>query len=217
MSDQEDIVEINYVPDDEPKPEEKEKPKKASKKKSTSSVKKLQKQIDEQGEILVKVSKERDEWQDKYLRSLAEVDNFRKRIKKEKEEYQKYVLADFILGLLEVYDNFERALKAGDPEEDGKKSIVSGVEMIFRQLSELLKKNNVEEIDALGERFDPNIHQALSKEECDNIEEPVVLEVYQKGFTYKGKLLRPALAKVAIPHKEEPVKETEENETSEDE
>jgi molecular chaperone GrpE len=74
--------------------------------------------------------------------------------------------------------------------------------MIYKQLMDLLKKNNVEEIDALGKVFDPTIHQALSKEEREQINELVVIEVYQKGFKYNDKLLRPTLAKVAVPKEE---------------
>jgi molecular chaperone GrpE len=135
------------------------------------------------------------------------MDNFRKRVKKEKDEFQKYALADFLLGLLEVLDNLERALKSRGSAEmqnapsvsSSEKSIISGVEMIHKQLLDILKRNCVEEIDALGKNFDPNIHQALSKEEREGISVPIVLEVYQKGFMYNGKLLRAALTKVAVP------------------
>ncbi len=211
MSDQGDIVEISYVPDEpgEGVPEEHEehpeKPKKSAGRKKNETAKKIQKKLKEQEEVIAKVVEERDDFKDKYLRSLAEVDNFRKRVKKEKEEYQKYVLGDFILGLLEVFDNMERALKASSSTKPGAvtsedvTSIVSGVQMIFKQLGDLLKKNNVSEVDALGKEFDPNLHQALSKVEQEGIDHQEVVEVYQKGFNYNGKLLRPALVKVAIP------------------
>ncbi len=215
MTNQGDIVEISYVPDEDEHnggdeaavhhvEEAKEKPAKSTTKKK-SSTKKLQKKIDQLEEALETRTGERDDFRDKYLRSLAEVDNFRKRIKKEKEEFQKYVLGDFILGLLEVVDNFERALKAKMNTENtnDEKSIISGVEMIYKQMMDLLKKNNVQEIDAQGKTFDPNIHQALSREEKEGIDDPIVLEVYQKGFNYNNKLLRPALVKVAVPIQEE--------------
>jgi molecular chaperone GrpE len=228
-----DVVEISYVPDDEdiePEiPPHKAKPHKTGTKKKSAapSVKKLQKKLEEQQEIMEKVVKERDDFKDKYLRSLAEVDNFRKRVNKEKEEFRKYVLGDFILGLLEVVDNLERALKAKAPGgksgtdttvKEDEKSIVSGVEMIYKQMMDFLRKNNVEEIDSLGKIFDPNMHQALSKDEREGITEPVVLEVYQRGFTYNGKLLRPSLVKVAMPleeKKEEEISAEGENETGE--
>lgn len=220
MSDQGDIVEITYVPDEEemtneePIVEEEQKDtghahghSHRSGKKSGS--KKANKRIQELEEDVENLQKERDDLKDKYLRTLAEVDNFRKRMKKEKEEFQKYVLGDFILGLLEVFDNFERALKSQESQSaNDAQSIISGVEMIYKQLVDMLKKNNVQEIDALGKHFDPNIHQALSKDERDDISDPVILEVYQKGFTYHGKLLRPTLARVAVPKEPEPEPET---------
>ena len=215
--DQDDVVEISYVPDegglDEEVPEE-PKMKKASPKKKSAVAKKIQKRLNELEASVESITKEKDEFKDKYLRSLAEVDNFRKRVQKEKEEYRKYVLGDFLLNLLDVYDNFERALKVKTPSESPEestgndaRSILSGVEMIYKQLTDLFRKNQVEEIDALGKIFNPNIHQALSKEEREGIIDPVVLEVYQKGFLYNGKLLRPTLAKVAMPKEEEEAEE----------
>jgi molecular chaperone GrpE len=124
------------------------------------------------------------------------------------------------LDLLQVYDNLERALKAKTPAQkdesvltllvsEDEKSIISGVRMIYKQFSDLLKKYNVVEIDALGKHFDPNIHQALSKEEREGITEAIVIEEYQKGFMYNDKLLKPTLVKVAIPKEEEEEEEKE--------
>ena len=126
-------------------------------------------------EVLKSTIAEREEFKDKYLRGLAEMDNFRKRMKKEREDFQKYVLTEILLDLLQIYDNLERALKAKTTELD--KGIVSGVEMIRKQFLDLLKKNQVLEIDALGKHFDPAFHEALSKEERPGIRQPVVVEV----------------------------------------
>ena len=194
-------VEINYVPDDEElngNPEKKITDKKKTDPKKKPGLKKIQEKIKFIQESLKKTIEERDEFKDKYLRGLAEIDNFRKRVKKEKEEYQKYILGEFLLELLQVFDNFERALNSKIPSGNDR-SIISGIEMIYKQLVELFKKHNVTEIEALNKNFDPNIHQALSKEEKEGITEPLVVEVYQKGFLYNGKLLRPTLTKVAIP------------------
>jgi molecular chaperone GrpE len=195
-------------------------PDKKSPSKKRASVKQLQKELKEKEDLLEEVKEERDEYKDKYLRNLAEIDNFRKRVKKEKEDYQKYVLSEFLLDLLQVYDNLERALKAKTPAQKGEsvltllvsedeKSIISGVQMIYKQFSDLLKKYNVVEIDALGKHFDPNVHQALSKEEREGITESTVIEEYQKGFMYNDKLLKPTLVKVAIPKEEEKEEEKE--------
>jgi molecular chaperone GrpE len=227
MTERQDKVEITYVPDDDDH-EKKEKgkhedhPHKRAHHKKRPVTKKLQLKIEEQQEILEKVLEERDEFKDKYLRNLAEIDNFRKRVKKEKEEFQKYVLSEFLLDLLQVYDNLERALRAKTPSEkkgsvlellkdDDEKSIISGVQMIFKQLNDLLKKYNVIEIDALNKPFDPNLHQALSKEESADVTEPTVVEVYQKGFLYNGKLLKPSLTKVAIPVEENAAEQVDED------
>jgi molecular chaperone GrpE len=233
MTEQEDRVEIsiaegepNESHDDEDALHEdeevkkKDQPHKKTPSKKRASVKQLQKELKEKEDLLEKLTEERDEYQDKYLRNLAEIDNFRKRVKKEKEEYQRYVLSEFLLDLLQVYDNLERALKAKTPaQKDGsvltllvsedEKSIISGVQMIYKQFSDLLKRYNVVEIDALGKHFDPNIHQALSKEEREGITEPTVIEEYQKGFLYNDKLLKPTLVKVAIPKEEEEEEEKE--------
>jgi len=201
MESDKDHIEIGYVPDDSADIEKSEAHEKnpesdgAAKKKVT--VKKIHHKIHELEEYLQKIGKERDEFKDKYLRTLAEMDNFRKRLKKEKEDFQKYALNDFLIDLLQILDNLERALKAKNIENE--RSIVSGVEIIHKQLLDLLKKYQVIEIDALGKRFDPTLHEALAKEERQGISEPVVLEVYQKGFTYHDKLIRPALTKVAVP------------------
>jgi molecular chaperone GrpE len=178
-----------------------------SKKKNIA--KKPHHKIHELEETLQKVAFERDELKDKYLRGLAEMDNFRKRVNKEKEEFQKYVLSEFLLNLLQIYDNLERALKATSIENE--KGIIAGVEIIRKQLLDLLKKYHVLEIDALGKPFDPVFHEALSQEERLGIDKPVVVEIYQQGFTYHEKLLRPVLTKVAIPGENDKNQEPEKN------
>ncbi len=153
--------------------------------------------VHELEEMLNRVIVERDEFKDKYLRQLAEMDNSRKRMKKEKEEYQRFVLADFLLEMLQVLDNLDRALKVKATEAE--LPVLSGVEITRKQFIELLRKFHVAEINALNRPFDPNLHQALAKEERAGVSEPLVVEVYQKGFLYHDKLLRPVLAKVAVP------------------
>jgi molecular chaperone GrpE len=205
---------IGYVPDDSDQDkdgaqaEEKNGDIDANAKKKCSA-KKPHHKIHELEETLQKVAVERDELKDKYLRGLAEIDNFRKRVKKEKEEFQKYVLGEFLVDLLQILDNLERALKATSIENE--KGIIAGVEIIRKQLLDLLKKYHVVEIDALGKHFDPVFHEALSKEERPGIATPTVVEVYQKGFTYNDKLLRPVLTKVAVPGANDSEPEPEQN------
>ncbi len=148
---------------------------------------------------------ERDEYKDKYLRTLAEMDNFRKRMKKEKDDYQKYVFADFLLELLPILDNLERALKSSGAGET--RGLADGVDIIRRQFTDHLKKYRVVEIEALGKEFDPTFHQALAREESGEVEVPTVSEVYQKGYLYHDRLLRPALTKVIVPAERDTVVE----------
>ncbi len=195
-----DIVNLHEEDENSEETSQKEEQKVSDKKKSALTKKELLEILESQAVKLEELTEEKNDLKDKYLRNLAEMDNFRKRVKKEKEDYQKYILADFLSNLLEVYDNFERAIQTAEAAE-GDTSILSGIEMIFKQLNTLLQKNNVKEIESLNKPFNPNYHQALSKVEQDGVEEPTVVEVYQKGFMYQDKLLRPALAKVAIPAK----------------
>jgi molecular chaperone GrpE len=205
---------IGYVPDDgdqdnEGEPADEKHADADSGPKKKAIAKKTHHKLHELEETLQKVAGERDALKDKYLRGLAEIDNFRKRVKKEKEEFQKYVLSEFLLDLLQIFDNLERALKATISENE--KGIVAGVEIIRKQLLDLMKKYHVVEIDALGKPFDPAFHEALSKEERPGITQPLVVEIYQKGFIYNDKLLRPVLTKVAVPSAMDSDPETEKN------
>ncbi len=142
---------------------------------------------------------ERDEWKDKYLRSLAEMDNARKRLERERDEYMKYALTDFLKELLLVVDNFERALQVKD-ESDGR-SFQEGVAMIYRQLMEFLRRLGVRPVESSDKKFDPNVHQAVLTEEAEGIEEPEVAEFLQRGYWLHDRLLRPAMVKVLVPKK----------------
>lgn len=143
--------------------------------------------------------KERDEWKDKYLRAIAEMHNARKRLEKEREEFTRFALSEFLKELLSVIDNFERALESKD-ESDGR-PFQEGVTLIYRQLLDLLRKQGVRPIENKDNKFDPNVHQALVSEEAEGIKEPEIAEVLQKGYWLHDRLLRPALVKVLVPRK----------------
>jgi molecular chaperone GrpE len=145
--------------------------------------------------------KEKEEFKDKYLRKLAEMENLRKRLEREKSEYQQYALNDLLRELLVVLDNFDRALRSRD-RADGK-SFQEGVEMIFRQYLDLLKKEGVVPLESKGKKFDPMFHQAVLTEESEVVSEPEVAEELQRGYLLHGRLLRPALVKVFVPKKRE--------------
>jgi molecular chaperone GrpE len=141
---------------------------------------------------------ERDELKNKYLRALAEMENLRKRADREKSEYYLYALAEVLKDLLTIMDSFERALRAED-RSDGK-VFLEGVRMIQRQLLDFLARKGVTPIlEVVGSRFDPGLHQALSSEEADDVEEAMVSEEMQRGYRLHDRLLRPALVKVKIP------------------
>lgn len=132
---------------------------------------------------------------DKYLRLLAEYDNFRKRSIKERLDASADATAKAALEIISVIDNFERAMAAECSDEGYKK----GVEMIYGQFTEVIKKLGVEEIDALGKEFDPNLHNAVSQVEDENFGENTVSQVYQKGYKLGDKVIRCAMVVVANP------------------
>ncbi len=130
---------------------------------------------------------------DKYLRLLAEYDNFRKRSVKERLDAD--ATAKAALEVISVIDNFERAMAAECSDESYKK----GVEMIYGQFTEVIKKLGVEEIEALGKEFDPNLHNAVSQVEDESFGESTVSQVYQKGYKLGDKVIRCAMVVVANP------------------
>ena len=133
--------------------------------------------------------------QDKYLRLMAEYDNFRKRSAKERLEINANATANVIGEILPVFDNFERALLTETTDESYK----AGVEMIFNQFNEMLKKLNVEIIDPTGEIFDPNIANAVNQIEDPELGENVVAQTFQKGCKIGDKVIRYAMVVVANP------------------
>jgi molecular chaperone GrpE len=139
---------------------------------------------------------------DQYLRKLAEMENLRKRLEREKSEYFQYALAEFFLELVGIVDNFERALAAADREGDGA-TFREGVELIHRLLVNFLHKNGVRPVETGSGAFDPVLHHAMATEESDEVQEPQVIEELQKGYFLKDRLLRPAMVKVRVPRKGE--------------
>ena len=128
----------------------------------------------------------------RYLRLMADFQNYKKRVEKEKRDLYSYANENIMNDLLTVMDNFERAL-----EHDADENFKEGIEMIFKQLSDVLEKDGLAEIPALGEEFDPNVHSAVMTEETEDYESGKVSGVMQKGYTLNGKVIRPAMVKVA--------------------
>lgn len=136
-----------------------------------------------------------DQLLDKYQRSLAEFDNFRKRTAKEKTSMYDDGVRDTIEKLLPVIDNFERALNASP--SDGDDSFYKGIEMILKQMQTVLQTIGVEELPAKGEVFDPNIHNAVAHVDDESYGEKEIIDELQKGYRYKGKVIRHSMVKVA--------------------
>ncbi len=141
-----------------------------------------------------------EELKDDYLRKLAEMENLRKRLDREKNEYYQYALSDQFREILDILDNFERALERRNQSEE--KSLREGVEMIYKQLRGYLIRQGVKPIEMEDNAFNPHLHQAFLTEESDKISEPQVAEELQKGYMIHDRLLRPSLVKVLIPKKE---------------
>ncbi len=133
--------------------------------------------------------------EDRYLRLRADFDNYRKRNDREREELLRYALAEPLRTLLPVVDNLERAMVAQGGLEDLRK----GVEMIARQLGETLRRFGLAEVAAVGERFDPRMHEAVMSEESEAVAAPTVVAELQRGYWLHDRLLRPAMVRVAVP------------------
>lgn len=138
--------------------------------------------------------------EDLLVRRQADLENYRRRVEREKSETREFASMEATQSLLPLLDDFERSLKAAPAgyEEGPLAEYAKGVELIYRRLLETLSKLGLEPIAAQGAVFDPNLHNAIQKEERDDIEDQTVLEEYQRGYNFKGRLLRPAMVKVAV-------------------
>jgi len=134
---------------------------------------------------------------DAFLRLTAEYKNYRRRVEKEKQELIKYGNEKLVVDLLKVLDNFDRALSAVDYDCEENKNLISGIEMIRKSLSDLLKDYGVESIEAVGQIFDPIMHHAVMTEAAEGVAPETVLDEFQKGYTLNQKVIRPSMVKVA--------------------
>jgi molecular chaperone GrpE len=145
------------------------------------------------------VRAERDDYRDRLLRTVAEFDNYRKRVERDRRELLEFGAADLLGELLPVLDDLERALAAA-PTGDSASAVAgyrAGVELIQRQLLDLLRKRGVSPIEALGADFDPHVHQAVASEPSDAHRDGEVIEELRRGYKLGERLLRPAMVKVA--------------------
>ena len=138
---------------------------------------------------------ELEELRDRALRTLADFDNYRKRVEREREEQRRQTVAEVLRDLLPVVDNLDRALAA----EAGLADLRTGVELIARQLRESLGRFGLREVEAVGRPFDPRLHDAVSRQESPAVAEPTVAAELQRGYLLGERLLRPAMVVVTVP------------------
>jgi molecular chaperone GrpE len=137
---------------------------------------------------------ERADLNDRLLRRTAEFDNFRKRVDRERLEMSEYAGMETVKALLPILDDFDRATK--QPCADAE--YAKGIELIHHRIYEILKKTGLTAIEAAGQPFDPNLHQGIEMVATDEAEDQTILAEYQRGYLFKGKLLRPSMVKVAV-------------------
>ena len=142
-----------------------------------------------------KLEAELQEWKNSYTRKLAEFQNFTKRKENEVAEMRKYASEEIVVKLLDNIDNLERAVDASK-ESQNFDSLIEGVNMILNNLKNLLTEEGVEEIEAAGKEYDPYEHKAMITENKEELDDNVVVQVFQKGYKMKGKVVRPAMVTV---------------------
>ncbi|MED5050897.1 nucleotide exchange factor GrpE [Anoxybacillus rupiensis] len=155
-----------------------------------------QDQLTAANEQIAELQHKLQELENRYLRLHADFDNFRRRTRLEFEAAEKYRAQNLVTDLLPVLDNFERALKI-QTEDETAKSILQGMEMVYRSLIDALKKEGVEVIESIGKPFDPHLHQAVMQAEDSGYEPNTVVEEFQKGYKLKDRVIRPAMVKVS--------------------
>lgn len=140
------------------------------------------------------------DFEEKYLRAYAESENIRKRADKERRDIIRFANKELLNNLLSFMDNFDRALQSVEEEDEMKNNeFYKGIELISKSFSSFLDTNSVEEIKSLGEEFDPNIHEALSAIDSPDVKTDTVVQVYAKGYTLNGELLRAAKVIIGKP------------------
>jgi molecular chaperone GrpE len=141
-----------------------------------------------------RLAADKAELNDRLLRRQADFDNFRKRAERDRSDFLQFAGMEFARELLPILDDLDRALNV----ETVDAKYAKGVELIYTRMYETLKKMGLEPMDTVGKTFDPNLHQAVERVETDEADDQTILAEFQKGYTFKGKLLRPAMVKVAV-------------------
>ncbi|WP_339063751.1 nucleotide exchange factor GrpE [Tepidibacillus marianensis] len=155
----------------------------------------VQTQSEERPDELNLLQQTIEELQNKLVRTHADFDNFRKRTRIEKEETAKYGGAKIVEALLPAFDNLERAIFSAK-ETQNLDSLIQGVEMVYRQIEQVLNQEGLQAIDSVGQEFNPEVHQAVMQVQTDEYESGIVVEELQKGYKFKDKVIRHSMVKV---------------------
>ncbi len=137
---------------------------------------------------------EKADMSDRLLRARAEFENARRRADRERSDYLQFAAMDLVRDILPILDDFERALNV----ETADRNYAKGVELIYQRLSDTARKMGLEPIETAGKMFDPNLHQAVERVQTEEAEDQAILGEFQRGYNFKGKLLRPAMVRVAV-------------------
>jgi len=138
------------------------------------------------------------EYKDKYVRLIAEFENSRKRNERERMEFAKYANEGLVAEFLGIMDDLERSVAAVTGQHQDHQAFLKGIEMVMAHIYEMLKKHNVQPIEALGKKFDPHCHEVLMQEETEDHEDQTVIEEFQKGYLLGDRVVRTAKVKVAV-------------------
>jgi molecular chaperone GrpE len=178
------------------KEEKVEKMEKMEKEEKEEKEEKIEKEDGKDIDELTKLRNEVSEYKDKYLRTLAEIENLNKRLSKEKEDFIKYASSALIAKIIPVLDDFEIALKINDKKID--KNFLEGIKLIYNNLKEILEEEGLKRQQTVGMRFNPNEHEVVSISETDKDEEDgIIIEELRSGFYFKDIVIRPAMVKIA--------------------
>lgn len=152
-------------------------------------------ELSKANEKIAELEAKLSEAENRILRNQADFENYKRRVRLDQEAASTYRAQSLVTDLLPALDNFERALKM-EAQDDAAKSLLQGMDMVYRSIVEALKKEGVEAIEAVGKQFDPHIHQAVMQVEEADAESNIVLEEFQKGYKLKDRVIRPSMVKV---------------------
>jgi molecular chaperone GrpE len=141
---------------------------------------------------------ERNDLYDRLLRKQAEFDNYKKRVERERSEFTQFASAELIRELLNAMDSFDRAIHTANSDSAANESMLRGLDLIYKQFQDTLARFGLKAIEAKGQLFDPNLHQAVSTVPTDDVKENTVVDELRKGYTLNNRLLRPAMVSVSV-------------------